>query len=66
MESQFPWDSELAEAAAGLSTLTWNHGLPLVARAGIATARKSGVSAMTGDRDWSELPDFGEWINIIR
>ena len=61
-----PWDLELAESAADLSTLAWSHGLSLGDRACLATAKKLGVPAFTADRDWGDLPPIGVRIDLIR
>ena len=61
-----PWDHELAEAAADLSSLAWTHGISLGDRACLATARKLGVTAVTADRDWATLPALGIRFEVIR
>lgn len=61
-----PWDLETATAAADLSSLAWSHGLSLGDRACLATARHLGLTALTADRLWGELPDLGVRIVVIR
>jgi PIN domain nuclease of toxin-antitoxin system len=60
------WDQKLAEASADLCSLAWTHGLSLGDRACIATARHFGAPVLTADRAWSNLPDLGVRIQVIR
>ena len=61
-----PWDQELAEAAADLSSFAWSHGLSLGDRACLATARQRKMPVMTADRNWSVLPIKGVAVRVIR
>ncbi len=60
-----PFDEALALEAARLRPLTRGYGLSLGDRACLATARISGMPALTADRAWANL-DLGIEIRLIR
>lgn len=62
----FDWTEELAASAADLSPLAWTHGLAFGDRACLATARLKGLTAVTTDRAWADLPPFGVAVEVIR
>ena len=61
-----PWDTDLAERAADLSTLGWTHGLSFGDRACLATARRLKRTVLTAERAWRKLPKLGIDIQFIR
>jgi Uncharacterized protein conserved in bacteria len=61
-----PFTEEDAAEAADLRPRSKDQGLSLGDRACLALAARFEVPAVTADRDWSDLPEIGVRVKLIR